>query len=76
MQELVRYAASNYIAGRKPKFVYFGGGTPSYLSAQQLTELTDRMKDILPWDEAEEVTFECEPGTLTEKKFGRYGISG
>ena len=68
MQELERYAASNYIAGRKPKFVYFGGGTPSYLSAQQLTELTDRMKKILPWDEAEEVTFECEPGTLTEKK--------
>jgi len=68
MQELERYAASNYIAGRKPKFVYFGGGTPSYLSAQQLTELTDRMKELLPWDEAEEVTFECEPGTLTEKK--------
>lgn len=68
MQELERYAQSSYIAGRKPKFVYFGGGTPSYLSAQQLTELTDRMKSILSWDEAEEVTFECEPGTLTEKK--------
>ncbi len=26
------------------------------------------MKAILPWDEAEEVAFECEPGTLTEKK--------
>ena len=68
MQELERYAGSSYIGGRMPKFVYFGGGTPSYLSAQQLTELTNRMKAILPWDEAEEVTFECEPGTLTEKK--------
>ncbi|MDA1078479.1 MAG: radical SAM protein, partial [Verrucomicrobia bacterium] len=68
MQELETYAASSYLKGRKPKFVYFGGGTPSYLSAQQLTELTDRMKEIMPWDEAEEVTFECEPGTLTEKK--------
>ena len=68
MKEFEAYAASPYLAGRKPKFVYFGGGTPSYLSAQQLTELTDRMKAILPWDEAEEVTFECEPGTLTEKK--------
>jgi len=26
------------------------------------------MKRLLPWDEAEEVTFECEPGTLTEGK--------
>ncbi|MEL0099195.1 MAG: coproporphyrinogen-III oxidase family protein [Opitutae bacterium] len=68
MEELEKYAKSPYLAGRKPKFIYFGGGTPSYLSAQQLTELTDRMKEILPWDEAEEVTFECEPGTLTEKK--------
>ena len=53
---------------RKPKFIYFGGGTPSYLSAKQLTELTDGMKKIMPWDEAEEVTFECEPGTLSRKK--------
>ena len=57
MKEFEAYANSPYLAGRKPKFVYFGGGTPSYLSAQQLTELTDRMKAILPWDEAEEVTF-------------------
>ena len=68
MQELETYAASSYLVDRKPKFIYFGGGTPSYLSAQQLTELTNRMKEIMPWDEAEEVTFECEPGTLTEKK--------
>ena len=68
IRELEAYANSPYLNGRKPKFIYFGGGTPSYLSAQQLTELTDRMKAIIPWDEAEEVTFECEPGTLSEKK--------
>ena len=68
IEELRTYSESPYLQGRKPKFVYFGGGTPSYLSAQQLTELTDQMKAVLPWDEAEEVTFECEPGTLSEKK--------
>jgi oxygen-independent coproporphyrinogen-3 oxidase len=26
------------------------------------------MKALLPWDEAEEVTFEVEPGTLTDHK--------
>jgi oxygen-independent coproporphyrinogen-3 oxidase len=66
--ELEIYARSPLIAGRKPKFVYFGGGTPSYLSVSQLQSLTERMKALLPWDEAEEVTFECEPGTLTEAK--------
>jgi len=66
--ELEIYAKSPLIRGRKPRFVYFGGGTPSYLSVSQLKSLTDRMKELLPWDEAEEVAFEAEPGTLNEAK--------
>lgn len=66
--ELAALAERPLIRGRKPYFVYFGGGTPSYLSARQLTELTDRMKAILPWDEAREVAFEGEPGTLNAAK--------
>ena len=68
IQELKNMAERPLIRGRKPHFVYFGGGTPSYLSAKQLGELTDKMKAILPWDEAEEVAFECEPGTLNPSK--------
>jgi oxygen-independent coproporphyrinogen III oxidase len=68
IRELELYGKKPFIGGRKPQFVYFGGGTPSYLSETQLKDLTDRMKAILPWDAAEEVTFECEPGTLTDHK--------
>jgi len=66
--ELELYSRKPFIAGRKPKFVYFGGGTPSFISSKQLTRVVDQMKRLLPWDQAEEVTFECEPGTLTEGK--------
>jgi len=66
--ELEMMARKPLIEGRKPHFVYFGGGTPSYLSAKQLAHLTDRMKSILSWDAAEEVAFECEPGTLNPGK--------
>ena len=66
--ELNTYAEKPFLKGRKPHFVYFGGGTPSYLSTTQLTELTDAMQAVFPWDDAEEITFECEPGTLTEHK--------
>jgi oxygen-independent coproporphyrinogen-3 oxidase len=66
--ELKAMAERPLIHGRKPHFVYFGGGTPSYLSARQLHDLTDQMKAILPWDAAEEVAFECEPGTLNPSK--------
>lgn len=66
--ELKSLAERPLINGRKPHFVYFGGGTPSYLSAKQLGELTDRLKAILPWDAAEEIAFEAEPGTLNPGK--------
>jgi oxygen-independent coproporphyrinogen-3 oxidase len=50
------------------RFVYFGGGTPSFLSARQLNSLVERLRENIRWDKAEEVTFECEPGTLSEPK--------
>jgi oxygen-independent coproporphyrinogen-3 oxidase len=68
LKELSIYAKKPVIGGRTANFVYFGGGTPSYLSVDQLTHLTDGMKKLISWDGAEEVTFECEPGTLTDHK--------
>src|SRR4029453_9835277 len=68
IRELGMYASTRRIAGRRPKFVYFGGGTPSYLSVAQLKSLTDRMKALLPWDAAEEVAFEAEPGPFNGAK--------
>lgn len=57
------------VMGDRPfRFVYFGGGTPSFLSPRQLTALVDRLRANINWDLAEEVTFECEPGTLREAK--------
>jgi oxygen-independent coproporphyrinogen III oxidase len=56
------------IGGRKLDYVYFGGGTPSYLSASQLRGLMEKLQTILPWDAAREVAFECEPGTLQQHK--------
>lgn len=68
LAELKLFAAKPFIGARKPKFIYFGGGTPSYISSEQLRYLVNGMKELLPWDEAEEVAFECEPGTISEAK--------
>ncbi|MEZ6126427.1 MAG: coproporphyrinogen-III oxidase family protein [Planctomycetaceae bacterium] len=56
------------VHGRELEFVYFGGGTPSYLSSKQLRSLRERMSEHVTWDQAREVTFECEPGTLSQEK--------
>lgn len=62
------YAQLPAVAGRPLDFVYFGGGTPSFLSTRQLDELVGRLTAVTSWSQAREVTFECEPGTLTEAK--------
>jgi oxygen-independent coproporphyrinogen-3 oxidase len=56
------------VKGRRLNFVYFGGGTPSYLSVRQLESLVTRLDAVSSWRDAEEITFECEPGTLNESK--------
>lgn len=56
------------VKGRPLKFVYFGGGTPSYISVKHLQKLVARLKKAIPWGGVEEVAFECEPGTLSQSK--------
>jgi oxygen-independent coproporphyrinogen-3 oxidase len=68
VKEVELYSRLPVIGGRALKYVYFGGGTPSFLSAGQLRSLMERLREIFPWDRAEEVTFECEPGTLQQHK--------
>jgi len=66
--EIDNYAGREAVAGRPLRFVYFGGGTPSYIAAKHLVALVERVKAALPWDQVDEVAFECEPGTLSRSK--------
>jgi oxygen-independent coproporphyrinogen-3 oxidase len=68
LKEVELYSRMPVVGGRPLTYVYFGGGTPSYLSAHQLRAMMERLQQILPWKNAEEVTFECEPGTLQQHK--------
>jgi oxygen-independent coproporphyrinogen-3 oxidase len=62
------YDGTRALAGRPFNFVYFGGGTPSFLSTRQLETLVNRVTSSRSWQTAEEITFECEPGTITRAK--------
>jgi oxygen-independent coproporphyrinogen-3 oxidase len=68
VREWQLYAEQPVLAGRPLDFVYFGGGTPSFLSTAQLQTLVGGLSAVTPWKNASEITFECEPGTLTEAK--------
>src|SRR5256714_3127331 len=67
-REIALYSGHEGLRGRQFEFVYFGGGTPSYLSNEQLKRLIARINEHWNWEAAREVTFECEPGTLKQSK--------
>src|ERR687891_593780 len=62
------YSRMPAFQGRQLRFTYFGGGTPSYISEKQLRYLVDGLNRHVSWQNAEEVTFECEPGTIQKSK--------
>jgi oxygen-independent coproporphyrinogen III oxidase len=68
LKEAALYGQTRLLSDRKPRYVYFGGGTPSFLSVEQLTRLFTGLQEHFPWDESEEIAFESEPGTLTDEK--------
>lgn len=67
-RELETYGKLPAVQQRPLKFVYFGGGTPSFISVKHLKWLVAKAREALPWDGVEEVAFECEPGTLSQSK--------
>ncbi len=69
LEHEIAWVSEQPVIGERPfRFVYFGGGTPSFISVRQLESLADRLRRHIAWDQAEEVTFECEPGTLSRQK--------
>lgn len=62
------YSRMPAFQGRQLRFAYFGGGTPSYISERQLHYLVNGLNRHVSWANAEEVTFECEPGTIQKSK--------
>ena len=56
-------------APRDPATVFFGGGTPSYLSEAQLERLFEGLEEVTGFrSSAREVTVECNPESLTPSK--------
>jgi len=48
--------------------VYFGGGTPTVLSAEQLGQIVNCLKQNGFWNEPAEATIEANPGTVRAEK--------
>ena len=54
-------------AGQRVSSIYFGGGTPSLLSPEQIHDILSVVHSHFTVDEASEVTLEANPGTVDER---------
>lgn len=52
--------------------IYFGGGTPSLLSVEQLSQVMDVIYKTFSVSRYTEITLECNPGTTNEDKLAGY----
>lgn len=63
-------------AGRPAKTIFFGGGTPTYLTGEQLTRLLAAVVDTHPPVPECEISSEGNPGTVDMPKFAAMRAAG
>lgn len=64
------------IWGRSISSVFFGGGTPSLLSAQAIDTMLTQVRMLLPLELSAEITLEANPGTFEAQKFADFRAAG
>lgn len=65
-----------HTAVRPLSSIFIGGGTPSLFSATAFARLLAGIQDLLPWQDAIEITLEANPGTFEQAKFAAYRLLG
>lgn len=58
-----------YVQGRSLHSIFIGGGTPSLMSEDDLSQLFSGLKSRLNFDDNIEITLEANPGTFEVEKF-------
>lgn len=62
--------------GRPAKTIFFGGGTPTFLSEEQLLRIFEAVLEAHPPLEGAEITSEANPGTVDQSKFSAMRKAG
>lgn len=77
--EIKAIADNQYVKKRTIETVYFGGGTPTALSAEQIEDILNSLFTCFDLSKVKEITFEAgRPDTITKEKLAvikKYGIS-
>ncbi|MGH7260736.1 MAG: radical SAM family heme chaperone HemW [Nitrospiraceae bacterium] len=75
-REMQLHAEQRSLAGRRLDTVYFGGGTPTTLSASQLLNMLRQIRDGFGVEDAAEISVEAHPDTVTEDSLRALAAAG
>lgn len=75
LQEIAFYGAK-YGKEFKADSIFFGGGTPSLMEPELVQQIISAIKNEFSIDDDSEISMECNPATLTEKKLSGYKKAG
>lgn len=67
---------ADYLQGETVSTLYFGGGTPSILEAQELQDLISKARDVFSFEKEIELTLEANPDDITPEKLKAWRDSG
>lgn len=65
----IKYYSSIYSDNRIFSSIFFGGGTPSYMTAEYIGEIIKELKNNFNIKSDAEITLETNPGTVDKEKF-------
>jgi len=63
-------------ATRRSRTIFFGGGTPSLLTVEQIKRLLSACREAFAVDEEAEITLEANPGTLSSEQLAGLRAAG
>lgn len=78
IKEIEYFAKANAkeVEKRTVKTIFFGGGTPTVVEPEDITKVLDIIRKNFLVEAGAEITIECNPGTLDEKKASEYVKAG
>lgn len=65
-----------YAQGRKIHSIFFGGGTPSLMSANTIAGILEYVEKVIGFEKDIEITLEANPGTFEQDKFSGFHAAG
>jgi putative oxygen-independent coproporphyrinogen III oxidase len=74
LRDLEHYASLTH--GRAVASIFFGGGTPSLMSAKTVSAILERAAALWPWETGIEITLEANPTSVEAARFREFRAAG